>query len=316
MTKTRVAVLRGGPSAEYQLSMETGAMVIAVLRELGYHVQDIPISKNGEWIVDGRVKTPEKALLTTDVAFIAMRGEYGEDGTIQRLCERYHIPFTGSNSFASAVAFNKDATKRALRETLIHMPKHVKVSKDTRDSLPDVVRAVERSFGPQYIVKPVRNGSLQGVVMVESSNKLESAVASVLVTHGDCLIEEYITGVEATCAIIEDFRDSTLYVLPPVEIVHTSGTAPRTAIQSICPGRFSYEEKEKIAALATLVHTTLGLTQYSRTDCIVKDGEVYFLEVNTLPTLAEDSLFSKATAAVGMDFRTLMNHLVRTARVY
>lgn len=323
MTKTRVAVLRGGPSSEYDVSMQTGAGVIRALTDLGYHVVDITVSKEGEWIVEGRVKPPEKALLTTDVAFIAMHGAYGEDGTVQRICERLHIPFTGSNSFASSVAFNKDMTKRALREHILHLPKHVRVQKENLLDVEAVVRVITDSFGPSYVIKPSSSGSSHGVKIVESPEALHAAVLETLQHYDECMVEERIIGTEATCAVLSDFRDSDLYVLPPVEIIPPSGRAffDETAkydgsTTELCPGHFSYEEKEKIATLAETVHRSLGLSQYSRTDCIVRDGEVYFLEVNTLPGLTSESLFPKAADAVGLSFTALVDHLVRTARVY
>jgi D-alanine-D-alanine ligase len=323
MTKTRVAVLRGGPSSEYDVSMQTGAGVIRALTELGYHVIDIPVSKTGEWIVDGRVKDPDKALLTTDVVFIAMHGAYGEDGTVQRICERLHIPFTGSNSFASSLAFNKDLTKRALREHIFTLPKHVRVQKENLFDIDAVIRVIQDSFGPHYVIKPSNSGSSHGVQMVDGPDGLKEAIQTTLNQYHECMVEERIIGTEATCAVLEDFRSYDLYALPPIEIIPPANRAffDETAkydgsTTELCPGRFSYEEKEKITALAELVHRALGLTQYSRTDCIVRDGEVYFLEVNTLPGLTDESLFPKAAGAVGLSYNALVDHLIRTARVY
>ncbi|MFM2423719.1 MAG: hypothetical protein RLZZ70_104 [Candidatus Parcubacteria bacterium] len=270
MLKTRVAVLRGGPSSEYDVSMHTGAGVLASLRQLGYHVIDIPVTKQGEWLVDGRVKSPEIALQTVDVVFIAMHGAYGEDGTVQRICERLHIPFTGSNSFASAIAFNKDVTKRSLRDEAIHLPQHIKVTKDQLPAVSEIVRAVELAFGPQYVVKPLASGSSHGVT-IATTETLESILAATLADYDTCLVEERIIGIEATCAVLADFRNTDLYVLPPVEIIppaHTtffsSDVKYDGSTTELCPGRFSYDEKEKIAAMATLVHQKLGLTHYSR----------------------------------------------------
>ncbi len=302
--------------------MRTGAGVLTALSELGYHVEDIVVSKAGEWIIDGRVKSPDKALLTTDVAFVAMHGAYGEDGTIQRIFERLHIPFTGSNSFASSLAFNKDMTKRALREHLFHLPRHVRVTTDNLLDIESVSRVIAESFGPTYVIKPTNSGSSHGVQIVASDN-LKDTLAAAVSQYGECMVEEHINGVEATCAVLGDFRDNDLYSLPAIEISPPSDRAffDETvkydgSTTELCPGRFSYEEKEKIAELARLVHRVLGLSQYSRTDCIVKDGEVYFLEVNTLPGLTSESLFPKAAAAVGLSFNDLIDHLVRTARVY
>ncbi|MFN3692806.1 MAG: D-alanine--D-alanine ligase [Candidatus Paceibacteria bacterium] len=322
MIKTRVAVLRGGPSSEYDVSMQTGAGVLRALSDLGYHVADVTVSKAGEWIVDGRVKDPDKALMTTDVVFIAMHGAYGEDGTVQRICERLHIPFTGSNSFASAMAFNKDMTKRALREHIFHLPRHVRVTSDNLLDIEAVSSVIASSFGPTYVLKPTSSGSSHGVQIV-SADTLKDALSHAVAKYGECMVEEHIQGREATCAVLGDFRDNELYTLPAIEIIPPQGSAffDETvkydgSTTELCPGRFSYDEKEKIAELAETVHRVLGLSQYSRTDCIVKDGEVYFLEVNTLPGLTSESLFPKAAAAVGLSFNDLIDHLVRTARVY
>ncbi len=322
MTKTRVAVLRGGPSAEYDVSMQSGAGVIAMLQELNYDVIDVIISKQGEWLLSGKVKNPDRALLAVDVVFIAMHGAYGEDGTVQRICERLHIPFTGSNSFASSLAFNKDVTKRALNDVGINLPKHIKLGQEHRSSLYEMAQVIERSFGPQYVIKPLTSGSSHGVVMVADSAQLVEKLENSLSAYEECMIEERIIGVEATCGVLAHYRNNELYALPPVEIVPPPDkeffdyeVKYNGQTLEICPGRFSFAEKQKIIDLATLVHKELRLNQYSRTDCIVRDGEVYFLEVNTLPGLTSQSLFPKAAEAVGLSFKQLIDHLVKTAEV-
>jgi len=322
MKRKRIAVLRGGPSFEYDISMKTGAAVLQALSELGYEVLDIPVTKDGQWLREGRVKSPEQALLAVDVAFIAMHGAYGEDGTIQRIFERLHIPFTGSNSFPSNVAFNKDLTKRTLRDTGIKMPKHIKVQRQYANQISEIVSAITTSFGPEYVIKPALGGSSHGVIMVSGSNELADGIKISLQAYEECLVEERIRGTEATCAVLGDFRGYTLYALPPVEIIPASGhnyfdnvAKYDGSTTEICPGRFAYNEKQKMLDLATLVHQTLGLSQYSRTDCIVRDGEIYFLEVNTLPGLTSESLYPKAATAVGLSFRQLISHLVTTAAV-
>jgi D-alanine-D-alanine ligase len=322
MLATRVAVVRGGPSSEYEVSMSTGAGVIDALKKLGHTVSDITISKKGEWLVNGLVKQPEIALMTTDVVFIAMHGAYGEDGTIQRICERLHIPFTGSNSFPSSIAFNKDSTKRALLSHNIKTPKHVKINKSMTDDIDGLVYLIKNSFGPEYVLKPTSSGSSDGVVMVDGAGALADAIREMTVNTLEFMIEERIRGREATCALLEDFRDQSLYVLPAIEIIppashdfFAADVKYTGATTELVPGRFSFSEKDAIAQTATLVHTALGLTQYSRSDFMIRDGEVFFLEVNTLPGLTPNSLFPKAAEAVGLSFEGLIDHLVKTARV-
>jgi D-alanine-D-alanine ligase len=322
MLATRVAVVRGGPSSEYEISMSTGTGVIDALKKLGYTVSDIIVSKKGEWLENGMVKRPENALLTTDVVFIAMHGAYGEDGTIQRICERLHIPFTGSNSFPSSLAFNKDNTKRALLSHNIKTPKHVKITKKMTEDIDGLTYLIKNSFGPEYVLKPTSSGSSHGVRMVDSSSALSNAIADMIAESDEFMIEERIRGREATGALLENFRDQALYILPAIEIIPPASHDFFSAdvkytgeTTELVPGRFSFSEKAAIAEASALVHTALGLSQYSRSDFMIRDGEVFFLEVNTLPGLTPQSLFPKAAEAVGLSFTGLIDHLVKTARV-
>lgn len=322
MLQKRVAVLRGGPSAEYEVSMKTGFGVLEALKKLDYNAFDVVITQSGDWLLDGKIRRPENILSTIDVVFIAMHGTYGEDGTVQRLCESLHIPFTGSNSFQSRLAFNKDSTKRSLQAHPIKLPKHTRVSSNDIPLLDYILTAVGKSFGPEYIIKPAMSGSSDGVVLVKGSQNLKEAILDQLTKYDECLIEERIKGIEATCGILENFRGDTHYILPPIEIVPPSDrdffdmeVKYNGCTQEICPARFSFELREQIGLLAQLVHKTLNLSQYSRSDVIIRGNDIYFLEVNTLPGLTTESLFPKAAAAVGMSYEQLIDHLVKTARV-
>ena len=322
MLKKRVAVLRGGPSSEYEVSLKTGAGVIEALNELGLHVIDIIVTRQGEWLVHGVVKSPEQALSTADMVFIAMHGAYGEDGTVQKICERLHIPFTGSNSFPSSIAFNKDATKKHLRESGIKMPKHVRVEPDIFDTYDMFTTALVKAVGKRFVVKPLNSGSSHGVQMVQSVDDLHAVLEKMFTNYDACLIEERIDGVEATCGILEGFRDEKHYVLPAVEIVPPSthdffseDVKYDGRTEEICPGRFSFSVREALSNAALTAHLGLGLSQYSRSDFMIKGDDVYFLEVNTLPGLTSESLFPKAAAAVGLSFTQLVGHLINTASV-
>jgi D-alanine-D-alanine ligase len=322
MLQKRVTVLRGGPSAEYDVSMKTGANVLESLRRLGYNPLDVIITKDCKWLASGRLRQPEHILSTTDVVFIALHGTYGEDGTVQRLCESHHIPFTGSNSFQSRVAFNKDATKRLLQDTSILLPRHARIATEDIPMLDYIVAALDKTCGPEFVVKPVMSGSSDGVKIITKYEDLKPAIESVLATHHSCMVEERIKGVEATCGILESFRDDDYYALPPVEIIPPPEreffdyeVKYNGQTEEICPARFSIEVREKIAEVARTVHTTLHLSQYSRTDVIVRGDDVYFLEVNTLPGLTSESLLPKEAFAIGLPYDALIQHLVSTARV-
>ena len=198
MLSTRVAVVRGGPSSEYEISLSTGAGVLDALKKLGYYASDVVVTKKGEWLQDGKIKRPEQALMTTDVVFIAMHGAYGEDGTIQKICERLHIPFTGSNSFPSSIAFNKDNTKRALREHNIKTPKHLKLNRDLLNDLDGLVHVIKNSFGPEYVLKPTSSGSSHGIQMIDHFTGLGKAILDMFESEDEFMVEERIRGIRVS----------------------------------------------------------------------------------------------------------------------
>lgn len=321
MQHTRVAVLRGGPSSEYEVSMMTGKGVLGALKELGYYTKDIVIDKKGNWLVSGFIKTPEQALMDIDTVFIALHGSYGEDGTVQRIINRMRLPFTGSGAYASAVAMNKHLTKSHLKDSIVKLPKHMRLTRAGVSDLRQTTHSISQLFGPSYVVKPVFGGSSIGTVMVNTPYDLNQAITSLFNDYEEILVEEKISGREATVGIIENFRNSHYYTLPVIEIVPPIKSGFFSAdvkytgeTDEICPGRFSKAEKESLSTAALFVHQILNLEQYSRSDFIVAPDGVYFLEVNTLPGLTDQSLFPKSMAAVGASYKDLVDHLIKTAR--
>ncbi len=322
MSYKRVAVLRGGPSEEYAESMLSGEAVLNALKQLGVSYKDIVITRKGEWLDNGFVKHPESALKTVDVVFIALHGQYGEDGQVQRILERTKIPFTGSRALTSAIAFNKELTKHTLRSHNIKMPRHRQVSLHELESIEDELPNIFSEIGSELFVKPVANGSSLGARYVPNKDSLRSALTELLQQYDKVMIEEFIRGREATVGILDNFRDEPTYTLPVIEIIPPNGTPLFSrenkydgGTDKIVPGRFSYHEKSLLADAASLAHKIIGCKHYSRSDFIVRDGEVYFLEINTLPGLTAESLFPKAAAAVGLEFPGLVKHLVDNAHL-
>lgn len=320
MNHKRVTVLRGGPSEEYQVSLHTGANVLQSLRKNYALVDDVIITKGGEWLSNGLIRNPEQILTGTDVVFVALHGAYGEDGEVQKIIQRLNIPFTGSRSLPSAVAFNKHLTKKTLASSGVRMPQGRLVTREESTNLAAVAAEIASSFGTEYIIKPSASGSSVGIVHVAMKHDLTQALAESLHHSEQVLIEEFIRGREATCAALENFRGESVYVFPAIEIIPPPGSTffSMTAkydgtTEEICPGNFSYSERVHLHELTENIHRQLGLSQYSRSDFIVRNGEIYFLEVNTLPGLTSASLFPKAAAAVGLSFDDLVTHLVETA---
>lgn len=315
MYRKRVGVVRGGPSAEYEQSLKTGHSVIQSLRRK-YDVLDILIDKKGTWYLKGFPAAPLRVLDQVDVVFIALHGRYGEDGTIQRFLDSHGVRYTGSGALASAMAMNKLLSKEHLRTAPYKHPEHRVIDHNVTHR--DVVD-IWRTFLQPSIVKPINGSFSTGMTLATSFPDLKRAIVSALMHSDRVLIEQYIRGREATVAVAEGFRGEGLYSFPPTEIVYKKqhyyerkGEYVGVA-QELCPARFDRETSTALIESAKHVHTSLGLRDYSRSDFIVAKDGVYFLEVNTLPGLCEESLVPKAVGAVGATLPYFLEHLVERA---
>lgn len=311
--------MRGGPSNEYEVSLKTGASVLAALDKEKYEARDIFISRGGEWHLHGVPMHPERALRGTDAAFNAMHGEFGEDGAVQRLLDGLAIPYTGSGAHASAVAFNKHRTREAVAPLGIKIA-HGKVVDASRD-IEALAHELFRSFPHPAMIKPVSGGSSVGTAIAESFHSLVWALERAFAISEKVLIEEFIKGREATVGVIDNFRGEPTYALMPVEIVPPPASKffdydAKYSGQTLerVPGHFTDEEKNILAAAARAVHEGLGLRHYSRSDFIVSPRGIYFLEVNTLPGLTTESLLPKALAAGGTSLSQFLDHVISLAR--
>lgn len=304
--KKRIAVLRGGPGAEFDISMLTGAEVLAALNATdNIHALDITVTKNGDWLQDGVIKSPQDVLMSVESAFLAFRGSYGEDGTVQRILERYSIPYNGSGPYASAMASNKVLTKDHLREAGVLMAPHMLVTASALTNIHRAAESIAELFGPEYMLKPVTGGSKIGVQHVRNLAELTRALQKMLAEYDAVLVEEFIAGRVVSCGVIEGMRNQKQYLLPLTE--HTTGGP-------VAPGRFSDIERSRIQAVSLLVHDTLGLSDFSLSDFVVSEtGDVYFLEVNTLPTLHGENPVPVALEAVGISLPDFIIHITNRA---
>jgi D-alanine-D-alanine ligase len=320
MQDVRVAVLRGGPSEEYSVSMQTGMNVLHALRQLGYQAHDVVITRRGEWLDQGIVRQPEHIIGAVDLVFIALHGAFGEDGTLQRFLDMHSVPYTGSGKLTSKTAFNKILTKDLLQSVGVMMPKHYRVTQSDVARLPLIVEQLHEELGRELFIKPITGGSSVGADYAGTPEKLQSVLEVLLKHHEAVMVEQFIRGKEATVAVLDNYRRVPHYVLPVIEIVPPASDPFFTyenkyngATAEICPGRFSYHEKAQMEEIARRVHQLLNCRHYSRSDFIIKDGAIYFLEVNTLPGLTSESLFPKAAEAVGLSYASLIDHLVTLA---
>lgn len=320
MNGYNILVVRGGPSEEHEVSMKTGAALLRSLENGTHTLRDVIISRGGQWILDGRIVDPEHIVVSADVVLLGLHGEYGEDGKIQQILERHAVSYTGSDSFSSAVAMHKGLTKERLAHANIKCAPHIVIRREDVRSVSDVVDGVTRMFSGPYVVKPAASGSSHGIAIAANSIELSLVLERALENYESIMIEKFIRGREATCGVIERFRGEDMYALPPIEIIPADTSdffdyeaKYSGASQEVCPGRFSESEKAEIVRMAKLVHEALNLSQYSRSDFIIADDGIYFLEVNTLPGLTETSLIPCALQAVGSSLSELVHHLVEDA---
>lgn len=331
----RVGVIRGGPSSEYEVSLNTGGNVLSHLRSDAlkekYKPIDILIDKNGAWHVNGKPTDLEHISKHVDVIFNALHGDFGEDGKVQQMLDQWQIPYTGSGAFASAVGFNKILAKEQFARLGIKTPKylvHEPFDQIHGESIEDYAKRAAKSIWdklpPPWVVKLPSSGSSVGVYICKTFDELVNALEESAGSSSPILVEEMIEGKEATVPIIEKFRNQAIYALPPIEIRVPKGKdffdyevkyGESSTEAEVCPGNFTREEKEELIRLASLIHTGFNLDHYSRSDFIIhpKKG-IYALEVNTLPGLSDASLTPKALGVVGSSMPEFIKHLITLAQ--
>ena len=301
------------------LSLHTGASIIQHLSDKKYQVYDILIDKQSTWYREGVAKLPTKALVGIDVVVIALHGAFGEDGKLQHILDQIGIPYTGSGSVASAIAMNKVLAKEIFRKAGLKVPLETVV--DAEKDLDARAHEIFMNFGMPVVVKPASAGSSVGVSVARDLSQLKLAFAEAAKHGPQILVEQYIRGREATCGVIEHFRNQDLYPLLPIEIIPPAGAAFFDAevkyngkTQEICPATFEPKTMKKLEEMAVTAHQALGLRHYSRSDFIVTNsGEIYILETNSLPGLTAESLLPKSLKAVGSNLSEFLDHLITLA---
>lgn len=255
----------------------------------------------------GRIEAAlDKAKADKRVLVLGLHGGTAENGELQTMCEMRGVPFTGSGSASSHLAFDKIAAKRFAAIAGVKAPAGV--------ALDDLDSALAE-YG-RLIAKPARDGSSYGLMFVNSTQDL-AAVRRAAETE-DYVIEPFIAGHEATCGVLEQL-DGALIALPPVEIIPAEGPFDYVAkylakaTQEICPARFAPEINAQLMDQALNAHRALSCGGYSRSDFIVSDNGLVFLETNTLPGLTKASLYPKALKAYGIEFADFLRDQIALA---
>jgi D-alanine-D-alanine ligase len=285
----KIAVLKGGPSAEREVSLRSGAAAAEALRTAGFEVSEVTVD-GPDFVLPGQV----------ELAFLALHGTFGEDGQVQEILASRRMPFTGADAATSRIAFDKEKTKEKFRAAGVPTPEGQLVG-----------RLYQVTLSLPLFVKPNEQGSSVGTHPATTREELAAALDDALKFGPRALVERFIRGRELTVGLLGD------QVLPIVEIHPLDGfydytnkyTKGRT--EYFCPARLPDEITRTIQQHALAAHRSLGRTVYSRIDFLLeKDLQPYCLEVNTLPGMTATSLLPKAAAAVGLTFPQMCRKIV------
>lgn len=304
-----VAVIMGGPSAEREVSLNTGEAIANALREYGYtNVVEIDL--------DPRNFGKQLAESKAEVVFNAVHGLYGEDGRLQTLLEIREMPYTGSGMIASVSCMDKVITKRMLRDAGISTPACLIVNKKESG----IKEKIMQRFSLPVVIKPASQGSSIGVEIVKEEAQLDEALANAFKYSRDILVEEFIGGKELTVSMMQ--KDGEVVALPVIHIAPHSGMYDyhskytKGATEYICPADLDEETTKKVQEISKQAYEVLGCSGVARADVMLdEEGNGYVLEINTVPGMTATSLVPKAAAAAGISFPELCNIILQSASV-
>jgi D-alanine-D-alanine ligase len=321
-----VTVLKGGRSLERQVSMKSGARVEESLRRLGHQVVGIDV---GADLVSRLTST------APDVAFVALHGRDGEDGTVQELLEVLEIPYTASRAAACELAGDKITAKRAFRAAGIPTADFFAFSESAFQSLGagQALAQLEDRLGFPIVVKPASQGSALGIRFAQSARELPTALIAAFSYDRRVLLERFIAGRDLAVSVI-DGADGAPVALPVVEAlpegvaseVGGSGGSGGTAYdyesryeigrtRFVCPAELGDELSAQAQAIALAAYERLGCRGFGRVDLMLEEtsGELYVLELNPIPGLTETSLLPLAADAAGITFDDLIGQILASA---
>jgi D-alanine-D-alanine ligase len=330
----RVTVLTGGTSAERDVALASAVQVIGALRSRGHEVAVVDTARGYIPQADepallsavvgtepppiAQLRSLERGLLLTglanlaavrdvDVLFLALHGGRGEDGTIQTLLEMIGVPYTGSGRLGSAMAMDKDISKRLFQEAGVPTAAWVMAPAARED--------VGRQFGWPVVVKPSKQGSTVGLSVVKSPKDYEAAVALARQYDDEVMIEAFVPGRELTVGVLEGRALAVGEIIPRHEIFDYECKYTPGMSQEVFPADLPRAIADECSRLSLLAHEALKLGGYSRVDFrLTPAGDLFCLEVNTLPGMTATSLLPQAAKAVGIEFPELCEHICRVAR--
>lgn len=291
----KVGVIMGGISAEREVSLNSGNEILRSLDETKYEVYPI--------IIDSKMELIDK-VKGIDIAFLALHGNFGEDGTVQSILEALNIPYTGCGVLSSAICMDKDITKRILRDAKIATAKWTIVT-----SIEGIDYNEIEKLGYPVVIKPNSGGSSVATSIINNKSEVEGAVEIALKYDKEVMVEHFIKGDEITCSILEDKMLPVLVIKPKASFFdytskYCDGGADEVVVE------LEPELHKKVEDMALECYKLLKCSVYARVDMIVEKGIPYILEVNTLPGMTKNSLIPKSAKAVGISFDKLLDIII------
>ena len=341
----RIVVLCGGLSLERNVSISGGTLICKALRGLGHQAVlvdmffglediDTPVERLFDELpelreahvaaevpdldaVRAQRKWKSRSMIgqgvlelcqLADVVFLALHGACGEDGRIQAALDLLGVKYTGSGCLGSALAMDKDLTKRIVAPEGVRTPTWRTVTYNSTD-----IPAIAAEQELPVVVKPVDSGSSMGVAIVHTREELADALRANL-GNRRVILEQYVTGREIDVAVLDGRSLPSIEIIPKQGFYDYINKYQAGATVEICPSPIDPEIERRLGETALKVHNALGLSGYSRSDYIVDEkGDIYFLEINTLPGMTPTSLMPQEAAAVGIDYETLCQKIVDMA---
>ncbi len=334
--KIKLALICGGISSERDISLSTGMQIYKNLNKDKYDIvlidsanlpgtnmtaqakESVEIDAVAEVLKDVKNVTFGSLVDVAgcDVAFIALHGKYGEDGTIQGYLELMGLPYTGSDTLASALCMNKSVAKRILRSAGLTVADSVDFNTEKPYDFEDIKARVD-AIGYPVMVKPSRQGSTVGMTKVDKGEDLKAAVETAEKYDSLIVIEKFVSGTELSVSVI-DF-DGRPMALPIAEIVPESGAYDYYskyavgATNEIVPARLSEEQTKEAKEAAEAAYEAAGCSGAARVDIIFDGKDMYILEINTIPGMTPTSLLPRSAEAQGIDFPTLLDKIIESA---
>jgi len=295
----KIAILAGGASSEREISLRSGRTVFRALTASGKNTELINLDRNFRDII---------MALDAGIVFIALHGQFGEDGLVQAMLEECNIPYTGSDVSASRAAFNKITSKKMFLSNNLLVPAYKVFRKGDKvtDSFVD--------FKTPFVVKPASEGSSIGLSIVNDKAHAVIALSTALEYGESVIIEEYIHGRELTVGILEGQALPVIEIITEHKVYDYNAKYLDKGTKYNVPAILAGDVCRRVQDIALLAHKTLGCRDFSRVDLIMDSkGSVYVLEVNTIPGMTERSLLPKAAGAAGINFENLCLKLLELA---